>query len=51
MRLLYRKSIENEFARILGVPVLFSPIARYLWAAAVTFIILCGFAGWIGGAQ
>ena len=46
---LYRKSLENELCVIIGVPGLFSPIAPLLWAAAVCFIIVAGFCGWLEG--
>jgi hypothetical protein len=49
VKTLYRKSLESEFASILGFPVLFSPSAPYLWAVVVIFVLICGFAGWLEG--
>ena len=46
---LHRKSLESEFASTLGFPVLFSPIAPYLWAVVILLVLLCGFAGWLEG--
>lgn len=46
---LYRRSMESEFCRVVGIPVLFSPTALVLWAIALLFVVLCGFAGWMEG--
>jgi hypothetical protein len=46
---LYRRSLESEFASILGIPVLFTSAAPYLWAVAISLVLLCGFAGWLEG--
>lgn len=49
---LYRRSLENEFCSVLGIPVLFTPIAPVIWAIVILFVMLCGFAGWLeGGVQ
>jgi hypothetical protein len=46
---LHAKSMENEFCRVIGVPVLFMPIAKVLWLGVIGFVILCGVAGWLEG--
>lgn len=42
------RTAQNEFLRVLGVPVLFMPIAA-LWAVVIGFVLLCGVAGWLEG--
>lgn len=52
MRVLFQKSCDNEFLRTLGVPLLFTPAAPFLWAVAILIVAICGFAGYLeGGAQ
>ena len=48
MRLL-RASVKSEFCNAIGIPALFSPVALIIWAVALLFIVLCGFAGWMEG--
>ena len=43
------RTAQNEFLRVLGVPVLFMPIAPLLWAVVIGFVLLCGVAGWLKG--
>ncbi len=46
---MYRRTSENEFLRVIGVPLLFEPVAQLLWAVALGFVLLCGVAGWLEG--
>ena len=43
------RTAQNEFLRVIGVPLLFEPIAQLLWAVALGFVLLCGVAGWLEG--
>ena len=43
------RTAQNEFLRVLGVPVLFMPIAPLLWAVVIGIVLLCGVAGWLEG--
>lgn len=45
-----RKATEqSEFLSVLGVPLLFSGTAPYMWAAVGMLLALCGLAEWLEG--
>ena len=46
---MYQRTSENEFLRVIGVPLLFTPVAPYAWAAVLGLVLLCGVAGWLEG--
>lgn len=46
---MFLRTSENEFLRVLNVPVLFTPIAPLAWAAVLMLIFICGVAGWLEG--
>ena len=46
---MYQRSSENEFLRVIGVPLLFTPVAPYAWAAVLGLVLLYGVAGWLEG--
>ena len=43
------RTAQNEFLCVIGIPLLFEPVAQLLWAVALGFVLLCGVAGWLEG--
>ena len=46
---MYQRTSENELLRVIGVPLLFTPVAPYAWAAVLGLVLVCGVAGWLEG--
>ena len=46
---MFERTSENEFLSVIGVPILFTSVAPYAWAAVLGLVLLCGVAGWLEG--
>lgn len=44
-----KKAASSELCNILGVPLLFSGIAPYVWMAVTALLVVCGVAEWLEG--
>lgn len=39
----------SDFCNVLGIPLLFSGIAPYMWGLVAAFLAVCGVAEWLEG--
>lgn len=46
---MFERTSESEFLRVLGVPMMFTPLAPYAWAAVLGLVLVCGLAEWLEG--
>ena len=46
---MFERTSENEFLRVIGAPMLFTPIAPFAWAAVLCLVLICGVVGWLEG--
>ena len=46
---LQQKVTDSEFCCVIGLPLLFEPVASVMWAVTIGFVLLLGLAGWLEG--
>ena len=46
---MFERTSKNEFLSVIGVPMLFTPIAPLAWAAVLGLVLICGVAEWLEG--